>query len=125
MPSNADRMRAGCTRGGKPRADRAQQFMPFAALTGYYQMIREMQRVVEPRRELTDEEAADLNRVLSRVRRGDLVRVRYYDRDCYTSRTDIVRQVDAALRQIRLKHLDIAFADVHSVEIVGATMDHA
>lgn len=93
--------------------------MPFAALTGYYQMIREMQRVVEERHELTDEEAASLDRVLSSVRRGDLVRVRYYERDGYVSRTDIVRQVDPMLRKVRLTHMDIPFDDVLSVEIAG------
>lgn len=30
----------------RPRADRAQQFMPFAALKGYYDLIRERERVV-------------------------------------------------------------------------------
>lgn len=93
--------------------------MPFAALTGYYQMIRERQRVIEERHELTDEEAAELDEVLSRVHRGDLVRVRYYDRDCYVWRTDIVRQVDAAMRRLRLEHMDIPFADVLLVEVAG------
>lgn len=119
MPSDAARTASGYTRNGRPRADRAQQFMPFAALTGYYQMIRERQRVIEERHELTDEEAAELDEVLSRVHRGDLVRVRYYDRDCYVWRTDIVRQVDAAMRRLRLEHMDIPFADVLSVEVVG------
>ena len=31
----------------RPRADRAQQFMPFAALKGYYDLIRERERVVD------------------------------------------------------------------------------
>lgn len=119
MPSSADRMQSGYTRGGRPRADRAQQFMPFAALTGYYQMIRDMQRVVEDRHELTDEEAADLDRVLAQVHRGDLVRIRYYDRDGYVSRTDIVRQVDVALRKLRLRHHSVAFDDLLAVELAG------
>ena len=29
-----------------PRAGRAQQFMPFAALRGYYDLIRERERIV-------------------------------------------------------------------------------
>ena len=38
------------------RADRARQFMPFAALTGYYEIIKERERVAVPRRELSEEE---------------------------------------------------------------------
>ena len=48
----------------RPRADRAQQFMPFAALKGYYDLIRERERVVEPKRELTDEQKEKVRRSL-------------------------------------------------------------
>ena len=48
----------------RPRADRAQQFMPFAALKGYYDLIRERERTVEPRRELTDEQKEKVRRSL-------------------------------------------------------------
>ena len=47
----------------RPRADRAQQFMPFAALKGYYDLIRERERVAEPKRELTDEQALEARTV--------------------------------------------------------------
>ena len=53
----------------RPRADRAQQFMPFAALKGYYDLIRERERVVEPKRELTDEQALELSRKLDVYKR--------------------------------------------------------
>ena len=48
----------------RPRADRAQQFMPFAALKGYYDLIRERERVAEPKRELTDEQKEKVRRSL-------------------------------------------------------------
>ena len=38
-------------------ADRARQFMPFASLRGYYDYIREQERVREPRRELSEDGA--------------------------------------------------------------------
>ena len=56
----------------RPRADRAQQFMPFAALKGYYDLIRERERVAEPKRELTDEQALELSRKLSQLKRREL-----------------------------------------------------
>ena len=41
-------------------ADRARQFMPFASLRGYYDFIREQERVKEPRRELSEDDAQEL-----------------------------------------------------------------
>ena len=45
--------------------DRAAQFAPFAALTGYDEMVREEERLTERRRELTEEETERLNQKLT------------------------------------------------------------
>jgi len=45
--------------------DRAAQFSPFAALTGYEDAVGETARLTEQRRELDEQESAELNRRLS------------------------------------------------------------
>ena len=65
----------------RPHADRARQFMPFAALKGYYELVRQQERVEQPRHQLTDEEALELSARLAALRKGDIVRVTYYDQD--------------------------------------------
>ncbi len=45
--------------------DRAAQFMPFAALTGYDDQIEEAARITEQKRELSDEEKQQLNKSLN------------------------------------------------------------
>ena len=47
--------------------DRAAQFAPFAALSGYDDMIDEEARLVDNKIELSDEELEELNRKLSRI----------------------------------------------------------
>ena len=42
---------------GRPHPDRARQFMPFAALRGYYDLVHAKEVVPEPRRPLADDEA--------------------------------------------------------------------
>ena len=37
------------------REDRAKQFMPFAALKGYSEALRKKERIIVPRRELSEE----------------------------------------------------------------------
>ena len=71
--------------------------MPFAALTGYYDLVREQERIVEPRHELTEEEAVALSRAIMQTKKGDLVRVTYYDRDGYVARTGIVSDIELDL----------------------------
>ena len=100
------------TKGGRPRADRAAQFMPFAALTGYYELARAQERLVEPRHELTEEEAGELSRAMVQLRRGDLVRVTFYDRDHYATRAGVVAEVQTAFRRLVLGDMVIPFDDI-------------
>lgn len=59
--------------------DRAAQFSPFAALTGYEEAIEETGRLTDPRRELGEARYADLNRALHEVlevlKTGPMVRM--------------------------------------------------
>ena len=48
-----------------PLRDRAAQFAPFAALTGYEAAVGETARLTTERRELDAQEAAELNRRLA------------------------------------------------------------
>lgn len=47
------------------RQNRAAQFSPFAALTGYHEAILETERITENKRELSEEAANELNHKIS------------------------------------------------------------
>lgn len=104
---------------GKRRAARAAQFMPFAALTGYYELAREQERIVEPKHELTEEEALALSRELSQAQKGDLLRVTFYDWDGYITRTGVVEQIEVPFRRLRLSGKTIAFDDIKAISRTG------
>lgn len=100
----------------RPRADRAQQFMPFAALRGYYDLIRERERVVEPRRELTDEEALELSQKLAQVKRREMARIVHYDGEAYVTTQGLVSDIDLASRTITVVRTRIAFDDIAEID---------
>lgn len=104
------------TKNGQVRAGRAAQFMPFAALTGYYELARAQERVVEPRHEPTEEEALALSQVVMQVRRGDLIRVTFYQEDGYITRAGTVVAVEPAFRRLRMDELTIFFDDIRAIE---------
>ena len=62
-----------------PMLDRAAQFAPFAALTGYESAVGETARLTSERRELDPQEAAELNRRLTdlaaRLKSGCVTRI--------------------------------------------------
>ena len=55
------------TRSRMPMIDRAAQFQPFRALTGYEDAVRETARLTDRRIELTEEEKARLDAALQRL----------------------------------------------------------
>ncbi|WP_080797442.1 hypothetical protein [Arabiibacter massiliensis] len=100
----------------RPRADRAQQFMPFAALRGYYDLVRERERTAEPRREMTEERALELSQKFAQVERRAMVAVTYYDGEAYVIARGLVSDIDEAGRTLTIVRERIAFDDIWDIE---------
>lgn len=87
-----------------PVADRAAQFAPFAALVGHKDVVAEAARLTEERRVLADDEKAQLDRRMGRLRdslaEGPAVRVEYFIEDplkaggAYACCEGLVRAID-------------------------------
>ena len=85
--------------------NRAAQFMPFAALTGYGDMIEERGRLTTQKPELSEWQQEEVNAVLSAVNKGDTVLITWFEADqlkeggrirnetCRIIKTDAYRQV--------------------------------
>ena len=99
------------------KADRARQFMPFAALTGYYEVIKQREKIIEPRKELSEDEAEMLSDKLNKVQKGMLITLTYYKEDCYEILTGLVSNIDSIYRTITIVKTKIAIDDVVDVEI--------
>ena len=106
----ADRMKMS-------RADRAKQFMPFAALKGYEDALRAKEKIVVPRRELSEEMAQELDRKLHQIRKNDVVTVLYYDREEYIRITGMVSRVDMDGRILKIVNTKIGFEDISAIEV--------
>ncbi|MDY4922519.1 YolD-like family protein, partial [Frisingicoccus sp.] len=76
------------------REDRAKQFMPFAALKGYSEALRKKERIIVPRRELSEEYGEELDRKLRQVQEGEMISVVYYCRGEYVRLTGKVAKID-------------------------------
>lgn len=96
--------------------ERAKQFMPFAALRGYYELVREQERVTEPRRELSDEEADILSQRLGHIQKGMVVRVRHYDTDAYVTTQGVVSRICPEFHRLTIIKREIRYEDILSVD---------
>ena len=98
--------------------ERARQFMPFAALRGFEEMIQRQTREVTPRRVLSEEEAMRLSKTLSRLEKGSVVRVTYYEEDSYLTLDGMISELDLTLRFLRIVKKRIELDDIFDISIV-------
>ena len=99
-------------RAGMPMADRAAQFSPFAALTGYEEVIEETGRLTDVSTELTESSQMQLNerfRILAQYAESlPTVTVVYFEPDRYKSGgsyvtvTGRIKRVDEYEQVLRL-----------------------
>ena len=57
---------------------RAKQFLPFDALKGLQEALREKEIEYEERKELSEETLHELDDILNRIEIGDIVAIKYY-----------------------------------------------
>ena len=95
------------------RGDRAAQFSPFAALTGYGDVILETQRLTDEKVELDEEALALLNEkyqmLMRRMDEQPVVQITYFQPDerkeggAYVTVTGVVRRVDDVMKKITMQ----------------------
>ena len=97
-------------------AQRAKQFVPFAALKGFEEALRAKEKVIVPKIELTEESMEELNRKLLCIEKKDMITVVYYCQDEYVKVTGMVTRIDAYARVLCVVNTKIPFADICSIE---------
>lgn len=110
-------------------SNRAKIFAPFAALVGFDDRVRRKEIDYAARRELAEEETAELNTVLNRLARGDRVKVCYFELcidhesdafgrlGLYRTACGTVRWVDAIGQVLYLEDRAIGFSDLYQLEM--------
>ena len=110
-----------------PLIDRAAQFSPFAALTGYDAAIVETARLTDHRRELTEERKQEINLQLSalqaRIKTDPAIMVVFYEADArkeggaYKTVTGSVKKIDPLVGILELTDgTAIPFDDIFGLE---------
>ena len=93
-------------------ANRAKQFMPFAALKGYEEALRRKEKILVEKVELAEEYQEELNWQLRSIEQGSMVTVTYYQEGGYVQLTGLVSQRDVDRRKLRVVNTPIAFEDI-------------
>ncbi len=99
------------------RSNRAKQFMPFDALKGLREALQEKERILVPKRELSEEQKEELDYKLRQIKKMDMVTVEYFQNGEYVQVTGVVTRIDETSRVLKIVNRKIDFGDIFAIKM--------
>lgn len=97
---------------------RAKQFLPFDALKGFSEALREKEIEYEEKRDLSEESLIELNDKFNQIEKGDYIKIKYYKNGRYIGIKGIVTNIDYTKKKIQInKDRNINTCDIVSIII--------
>lgn len=100
-----------------PIADRAKQFMPFAALKGLPEALAAKEKILVQKVELSPEMEEELDRRMHLIRRGEVITAVYFHKDEYIKITGMVARIDETSRLLQIVNTKIDFDDILMISL--------
>lgn len=91
--------------------------MPFDALKGFKEAIKEKERIVVEKKEMTEDLYEELNLEFKKIKKGSIVKVIYYSKDEYIEYTGMVSEVNESSRYIKVVKEKISLDDILSIKV--------
>ena len=107
-------------------SDRARQFLPFDALKGFKEAIKERHKIKVEKPVLSVEMAIELSYKLNQVKKGMIVKIVHYDNEEYIETFGMVSEFSEVFNYLKIVKKKILFEnilDIQSDEIIEFTID--
>lgn len=100
-----------------PASVRAKQFAPFSALKGLDEAIAAKEKIVVPRRELSEDMISEINKKLCVLEKGVVVTVVYYGtyEQNYLQLTGPVARIDNFWHTLQIGNVEIGFSEIMDI----------
>lgn len=99
------------------RYDRAKQFVPFDPLKGFREALKEKERVLVEKKELSEEKLEELNNIINSLNTKDMLDIIYYENGEYIKLNGILTKIDFYKNTLTIVNKKIAFDDIISIEL--------
>ncbi|WP_296880365.1 YolD-like family protein [Thomasclavelia sp.] len=100
------------------KLQRAKLFLSYDALKGFTELIREKEKKIIPKKELSADDYDELNWKIKSLKSGMLVQITYYDLDQYIQKEGMVALVDLNNKIIRIVDKEIKLKDIVKIEFM-------
>ena len=110
-------MASKTARAPMPTSKRAKIFQPFDALVGLREAIAAKERITEPKRELTEDSIAEINKTLLELQKGQIITVVYYGiyEQNYLQLTGPVTKIDPYWSSLQIGSTVLNFPEIYQI----------
>ena len=99
--------------------DRAKQFLPFDALKGLQDALREKEKEYEEKKELSEESYKELQNEFNKIEIGKIAKIRYYKDKNYTDIIGKITNIDYIKKKIQINEVEnINISDIVEIKRV-------
>ena len=100
------------------RVSRAKQFLPFDALKGFSEALREKEIEYEERKELSEDSLYELDKIFNKIEIGNTIIIKFYKNRVYKEINGTVTNIDYNKKKIQInKTQNINISDIIKILI--------
>ena len=100
------------------RIARAKQFLPFDALKGLQEALREKEIEYEAKKDLSEDTLQELNNKLNQKKKAKYVKIKYYKNGRYSEIKGIVTNIDYIKKKIQINKVEnINICDIIDISV--------
>lgn len=92
--------------------ERAKQFLPFNALRGFYNLVKNKEKIIMEKKELSSDELEILSYKFVQLKKGKIVKIKYYEQDGYVTFEGMITNIDTIFKTITLVDTLISFDNI-------------
>ena len=97
---------------------RAKQFLPFDALKGLQEALREKEQEQEEKIELSEESLLELNNSFNKIEIGSKVKIKFYKNNKYVEISGTITNIDYIKKKIQIENFqNINITDIVSISV--------
>lgn len=94
----------------------AKQFLPFDALKGFKEAIKNKEKEIVCKKELSVDEVEELSYIINALHKNDLVKITFYQNNNYETICGYITNIDTIFKCITIDKKKILFDNIKSIE---------
>lgn len=102
----------------RTRAHRAQIFQSFDALKGFREILKEQERIVVPKKILSEDDLAELDFKVHQIKVGMIIKIVYYDKGQYVQLEGKVSKFNLDTKMIQIVKTKLDLKQIVQIEII-------